>query len=232
MSTVEPPPISKALTPLQPGERLDQRAFHARYEAMPEGTWAELVDGVVVMPSPLRNDHGRYDDLVSFWVVSYRRFTKGLSSGKNSTVILDYGSEVQPDGHLKIRSELGGQTRIEDGYIVGAPELVIEISRSSRVFDLGPKKAIYERAGVWEYIVAELDPDRLHWFVRSGDRFSELDADPDGIYRSRMFPGLWLDADAFYAEDLDQIAEVLEQGVATPEHSEFAAKLAARRESG
>jgi hypothetical protein len=47
-----------------------------------------------------------------------------------------------------------------------------------------------------------------------------------------MFPGLWLDADAFYAEDLDQIAEVLEQGVATPEHSEFAAKLAARRESG
>jgi Uma2 family endonuclease len=226
MSTVEPPPVSRALPPLQAGERLDQRAFHARYEAMPEGTWAELVDGAVVMPSPLRNEHGGYDDVVSFWVVSYRRFTKGLGSAKNSTVILDYGSEVQPDGQLRIRSELGGQTRIEDGYVVGAPELVIEISRSSRFFDLGPKKAIYERAGVCEYLVAELDPDRLHWFVRSGDRFSELDADPDGIYRSRMFPGLWLDAEAFYAEDLDRIAEVLEQGVATPEHAAFMARLA------
>ena len=55
---------------------------------------------------------------------------------------------------------LGGQTRIEHGYIVGAPELMIEIARSSRSYDLNEKKTDYERAGVLEYVVIELDPDR------------------------------------------------------------------------
>ena len=34
------------------GQRLDQPTFHALYEAMPPGTRAELIDGVVYMPSP------------------------------------------------------------------------------------------------------------------------------------------------------------------------------------
>ncbi len=54
-------------------------------------------------------------------------------------------------------------------------------------------------------------------------------ADPDGIYRSETFPGLWLDARALYAEDLQRLIEVLDQGLATPEHAAFAAKLAEAR---
>ena len=41
------------------GQILDQPTFHERYEAMPPSTRAELVGGVVQMPSPLRSDHGR-----------------------------------------------------------------------------------------------------------------------------------------------------------------------------
>ena len=129
--------------------------------------------------------------------------------------------------HLRIPEKLGGQTRIERGYIVGAPELVIEISRSSRDYDLKQKKADYERTGVREYIVVELDPDRIHWFIRRGQRFGQMRPGPDGIYRSRVFPGLWLDPEALFAEDLDRLIEVLEQGLATPEHAAFVAKLAA-----
>ena len=117
-----------------------------------------------------------------------RRATKGVRSGKNSTVILDRVGETQPDGHLRIPQELGGQTRIERGYIVGAPELVIEIARSSRSYDLNEKKADYERAGVREYIVVELEPDRVHWFIRRDGRFEDLPVGATGSIARRSSP--------------------------------------------
>ena len=111
---------------------------------------------------------------------------------------------------------------------VGGPELVVEIARSSRHYDLNAKKADYERAGVREYLVIELDPDRIHWFVRRRNRFRKLRPGPDGIDRSEVFPGLWLDPEAFHAQDLDRLIEVLEQGLATAEHAAFAAELLRR----
>ncbi len=227
MSTGERAKRKTLLPRLESGQLLDQPTFHERYEAMPEGTWAELVNGVVYMPSPIRNEHGETDDDVSVWTGLYKRSTKGIRSGKNSTVILDEIGESQPDGHLRIPEQFGGQTRIERGYIVGSPELIIEIARSSRSFDLNQKKVEYERTGVREYVVVELDPDRIHWFIRRGTRFVQMRPGPDGIYRSIVFPGLWLDPTALYAQDLDRLIQVLEQGLATPEHAAFVAKLAA-----
>jgi hypothetical protein len=139
----------KTLPPLEPGQRLDQPTFRERYEAMPPDTWAELLGGVVYMPSPVRNDHGESNENLSVWTGLYKRSTTGLRGGRNSTVILDELGEAQPDGHLRIPQALGGQTRVERDYIIGAPELVIEIARSSRSYDLNEKKADYERAGFW-----------------------------------------------------------------------------------
>jgi Uma2 family endonuclease len=229
MSTVDRVRPTEILQPLMAGQHLDQPTFHERYQAMPDGTWAELVGGVVYIPSPVRSEHGDYDDVVSYWIVHYKRFTKGLRSGKNSTIMLDGSGETQPDGHLRIPQELEGQTRIEGGFIVGAPELIVEIARSSRYYDLGEKRVDYERAGVREYVVVELDPDRIHRFIRRGDRFEDLLPGPEGIYRSDIFPGLWLDSKALFAEDLDRLVEVLEQGLATPEHTAFVARLARAR---
>ena len=229
MSTVDQPRIT-SLPRLAAGQRLDQPTFHERYEAMPPHTWAELVGGIVYMPSPLRNEHGGTDETVSCWLGYYRRFTKGLAAGKNVTTILGESGETQPDSQLRIREELGGQTLLVEGYVTGAPEMVIEIARSSRVYDLGVKKAEYERAGVLEYLVVELDPDRIHWFVRCGDHFENLSPDEDGIFRSTVYPGLWLDPQALYADDLDRLAEIVEQGLATPQHAAFVAQLAEARE--
>jgi Uma2 family endonuclease len=111
--------------------------------------------------------------------------------------------------------------------------LIAETARSSRQFDLTKKKGDYERAGVREYVVVELDPDRIHWFIRRADRFEDMLPDPDGIYRSEVFPGLWLDPEALYAEDRMRLIRVLDEGLATPEHEAFAARLAeARRRAG
>jgi hypothetical protein len=101
------------------------------------------------------------------------------------------------------------------------------VARSSRAIDLGVKKSDYRRAGVPEYVVAEIDPDRIHWFVLRNRRYVQQAPGPGGIFRSTVFPGLWLDARALYAGDLDGLIAALERGLATPEHAAFAARLAA-----
>ena len=55
---------------------------------------------------------------------------------------------------------------------------------------------------------------------------------PDGVFRSEVFPGLWLDPEALIADDMDRLIATLDRGLATPEHAAFAAQLAARHAQG
>jgi Uma2 family endonuclease len=215
--------------PLEAGQRLDRATFHARYEAMPPDTRAELIGGVVYMPSPLSLGHGNFDSLVIYWLGHYRRATPGVKGSSNASVLLDDQGEPQPDVLLRILPECGGQSRNEGKYLGGAPELIVEVASSSRKIDLGPKFEDYQRAGVREYVVVALDPDEVSWFVRRDDRLVPLTPRPDGVFRSEVFPGLWLDPGALYADDMDRLIATLEQGLATPEHADFVARLAARR---
>jgi hypothetical protein len=68
MSTVERAQPKTQLPPLVNGQHLDQRTLHERYEAMLPETRAELVGGVVYMPSPLSYDHGEEDNDVGGWL--------------------------------------------------------------------------------------------------------------------------------------------------------------------
>jgi hypothetical protein len=232
MSTVQRPE-RKTLPPLENGQHLDQPTFHERYEAMPPESRAELVGGVVYMPSPMRFDHGSWTRMVSGWLDRYERFTPGIQGADGATVKLYSDGELQPACFLFIPSALGGQSAVDaEGYITGAPEFVAEIARSSRHFDLGKKKADYERAGVLEYLVVELDPDRIHWFMRRHNRFVSVRPGPDGIYRSKVFLGLWLDPAALFSLDRVRRDEVLEQGIESAAHQAFVAKLAAARKRG
>jgi Uma2 family endonuclease len=222
-------PEPKTLPPLVASQRLDRATFHERYEAMPPETRAELVGGVVYMPSPLGNDHGERDQDISYWLGHYKWRTRGVRATLNATTQFgDYG-EPQPDLQLRIPEELGGQSRVGGGFVVGPPELVVEVSRASRKYDLGPKKVDYERAGVAEYLFVGLDPEEIRWYVRRDGRFAEMPPGDDGVFRSVVFPGLWLDSRAFFAEDTDALMATLERGLATPEHVAFVARLAAAR---
>ena len=227
MSTVDRPQ-PRVLPPLEAGQRLDQPTFHERYAAMPEGKWAELVGGVVYMAFPLFDGHGGGDSILTCWLVLYWRSTPGVRSVSNVSTILGEDSEVQPDIQLRLLEMTGGRARVEGGYVVGPPELVIEVGKSSRSHDLGPKKADYEKAGVLEYLFVGIKPDEVRWFVRREGRFEEMAADDDGIYRSEVFPGLWLDPKALFAEDLNGLIAALERGLATPEHARFVVELADR----
>jgi Uma2 family endonuclease len=216
---------TKTLPPLVAGERLDRATFHERYKAMPPHVRAELVGGVVYMPSPLGYEHGESDRTLSYWLGHYQRFTKGVGGANNATTQFDDYGEPQPDLQLRILEELGGESRIAGGFVVGAPELIIEIAKSSQPYDLVHKKNDYERAGVLEYVIVAIDPHEVFWFARRDGRFVAHSAGPDGVFRSEVFPGLWLDPAAFFADDVERLIATLERGLATPEHAAFVARL-------
>jgi len=213
------------------GQRLDQPTFHALYEAMPPGTRAELIDGVVHMPSPASVEHGEAQVPVIVWLAYYAEQTLGVRAADNATTILGWKGELQPDGLLRILPEYGGRTWNEGGYICGAPELVAEVAKTTRYVDLGPKLADYQQAGVLEYVVRAIDPDEIFWFGQEQGVFVRRPIGEDGLYRSLVFPGLWLDPLALVNGDTRQQRAVLDLGCATPEHAAFVAKLAAARGS-
>ncbi len=224
--------ITKALPrTLVEGQRLDQPTFHALYEAMPPGTRAELIDGVVYMPSPLGLEHGVAHVPVMVWLDYYAEHVPGVEVMDNASTILGWRGEPQPDGLLRIRPDFGGRTWNEGGFVHGGPELVVEVSKSSRYVDLGPKKADYERAGVQEYIVRAIDPDEIYWFGQEQGELVQRSIGADELHRSTVIPGLWLDPVALLTGDRRRLRAVIDLGCATLEHAEFVARLAAAQES-
>src|ERR1700730_8016258 len=86
--------------PLVEGQRLDQPTFHALYEAMPPGTRAELINGVVLMPSPVGPPHGRANLLTLMWLGFYQANTPGVEALVDTSTALGLKSEPQPDALL------------------------------------------------------------------------------------------------------------------------------------
>jgi hypothetical protein len=214
------------------GDRLTQPEFHKRYAACPEDEKFELIGGIVYMASPFRVAHAHYDEEVSFALGLYRRATPGVQLLPNATTILGEASEPQPDLALRIRAEFGGRSRVNaEGYVEGPPELLVEIAYSSRAIDLHHKRDDYQQAGVREYLVLCVEEQQLHWFGLQTQR--PLRADAEGIYRSRVFPGLWIDGTALLACDSARIAAVMQLGLAHRTHAAFVKRLqAAHRKQG
>src|SRR5262249_50676835 len=181
-------PNNGAIMPLENGDRLTRAEFERRYDALPELKKAELIEGEVYMPSPVR--HGRHSHphtrLVT-WLGNYETDTPGVEAGDNASIRLDLDNEPQPDAYLIIRPEWGGQARIsEDDYIEGAPELVGEVTSSSASYDLGKKLNAYRRNGVREYVVWRVLDRQVDWFVNREGRFELMPPAADGILRSTV----------------------------------------------
>ena len=111
--------------------------------------------------------------------------------------------------------------------LAGPPELVAEISASSVSYDLHEKLRAYQRNGVCEYLVWRVLDSAIDWFVLREGRFERLPLTDAGHYHSETFPGLWLDPAAVLRGDFAQVTAVLQQGLASPEHAAFIAKVEA-----
>lgn len=220
-------PLKTPLPPLEPGDRLSRDEFERRYDAMPNLKKAELIEGVVYMPSPVRwKGHGRSQWRVITWMGSYEVKTPGVQGGDNATIRLDMENEPQPDATLIIDPACGGQVQIsEDDYVEGSPEMVAEVAASTVSFDLHAKLPVYRRNRVLEYLVWRVLDQAIDWFVLHGDQYDRLPLGSDGWYRSEVFPGLWLDPAALIRGDMVAVLAVLQQGIASAEHEAFVERL-------
>ncbi len=190
MATANLKKTAKKLPPLENGDMLDQKTFHARYLAMPEDCRAELIGGIVHMPSPQKYEHSEAYKSVVLWLNEYSKATPGTNMLFNNTQILGKDSEPQPDACLFITSEYGGRVhKDQEGFLNGAPELIVEVSASTESIDLNSKKLDYEKASVLEYVVLALRMKQVFWFVRKRGKYMEIPLPSDGIFHSHQFHG-------------------------------------------
>lgn len=219
--------LSLNLPPLENGDRLSRNEFERRYTAMPKVKKAELIEGKVYMASPVRIvNHGRPHAQIMTWLGFYYAATPGVDLGDNATIRLDLDSEPQPDGLLRLEPEAGGRSRIDaEGYVQGAPELIVEIAASSASYDLNEKLRVYRRNAVQEYLVWQVNDRRVDWFSLQDGDYQNLSPDANGTIKSLVFPGLWLAVPALLQGDLAIVLAELQKGLQTPAHQAFVTQL-------
>lgn len=222
------------LPPLENGDRLTAREFLRRYEAMPHLKKAELIEGKVHMASPVRYSmHGAQDSLIQMCLSVYAAATPGVRSAVNTTIQLDVDNVPQPDSFLFIEHACGGQALLDrDGYVEGAPELVVEIAASSASIDRHEKQHAYRRNGVGEYWVWLSEEGRFEFWVLNDDRYEPLPPGTGGVLSSRAFPGLWLHTREALKLNSAAVLKTLQSGLRSRAHKEFVQRLAAARKAG
>ena len=200
--------------PLESGDVLDALEYWRRYSSAPEKLKVERINGKVYVMSPLRAvHHGNPHLLLAQWIATYAMHDPKLIGSDNATIRLNTDNDPQPDLCLL---RLQGQTRFDDdGYIVGAPEMIVEIAGSSASYDFGEKRDVYQAAGVGEYLVFEPIEGRIEWWRLENGRFIEIQSE-GGVYKSILFPGLWLDAEALRSANALKLIATLQQGMRTP----------------
>jgi len=224
---------TEEVPPLHNGDRLTRKEFERRYDAMPPGVKAELIEGVVYMIASVRvKSHGQPHALVMSWLGVYAAATPGVLAADNSTARFDPDNEPQPDATLFIDPACGGQASIsEDDYLEGAPELAVEVAASSASYDLHDKKRAYRRNGVQEYLVWRTREEALDWFVLDDERYVRLTPGDDGLIESRVFSGLSLDAGALLEGDGAAVLEAVRAGTDTEAHAAFVNELDEKRDA-
>jgi len=223
MSVAEP-----ITPPLVAGEKLTREEFLRRWEALPELKQAELIEGVVYLPSPLSIAHGSEHSLVHTWIGNYAARTPGCEALSNPTWFL-LEDAPQPDACLRVLPQYRGRSGEERGFGSGPPELIVEVCQSSASYDLGPKLRLYRAAGVQEYLTVQLRERKVIWRRWVDREYIPIESDPRGRLRSMVFPGLWLDPDALLDRNGRRVLEVLNQGLRSAEHKRFVRSLSSRR---
>ena len=227
-------PATKAVTwqerpPLNSGDHLSRAEFHRRYGMYPEIKKAELIEGVVIVGSPVHERHARPHFEFSAVLGFYFVHTPGLLGGDNQSVLLDEDNEFQPDLFVGIDKARSGQLEMNAvGHLSGAPEFVVEVAASSAASDLHSKLNVYRRNGVQEYLaLLAFEREMRFWGLNEGE-YIAVDPDVEGVLRSQVLPGFWFRSDWFWEGRLAKLLQLVQEGIASPEHKAFVDSLAAR----
>lgn len=177
-----------------------------------EDTWAEWVDGEVVMVLPVSE---RHQDLASWLLVILRSYCEARGLGKVIPAPFQMRLLMPPRGRepdlLFVGREHMG--RLRETFLEGPADLVIEIiSPESRLRDRGEKFAEYEMAGVREYWLLDLERKRADFYRLDPEgRYRLADADASAWYESHAIPGFRLRVEWLWQVPLPPVLTVMKE---------------------
>jgi Uma2 family endonuclease len=172
-----------------------------------DGQKADLIDGVIYMASP---DNTNADELFSWLhallVIYVDEFSLGRIFG--SRVAFRLGKDNAPEPDIAFLS-VARKGQIRRGYVLGPPDLAIEIvSPDSIERDYEKKRNQYEVAGVKEYWIIDEIEQKVTLLRRDAKgRFREI-RPHKGRLTSHVIGGFWIDASWLWQRPLPNLLEV------------------------
>jgi len=177
-----------------------------------DGIRAEWVDGEVIVMSPASEPHQNLDGFLSSLL---RHFVEAHELGRILIPPFQMKLSTRPSGRepdlLFISTEK--LKHLKRNYLDGPADLVLEIvSPDSQSRDRGDKFYEYEEAGVVEYWILDQTRKRAEFYhLEDGQTYKLIDADENGIYRSKALEGLWLKVDWLWQDPLPTLMSVLKE---------------------
>lgn len=196
--------LEMAISPAQP-RKITYEEFLAWVN---EDTWAEWVDGEIIIVSPASRLHrelgfflgkviGLYADLYALGKVLLPPFQMKLAhSGREPGLIFIASRNLE---------------RLREVYLDGPADLVVEIvSPESIGRDRGEKFYEYEQARIPEYWLIDPEVRRAEFYQLGTDELFHLVLpDSEGIYRSANLPGFWIRISWLWQNPLLMVEDVL-----------------------
>jgi Uma2 family endonuclease len=173
-----------------------------------EDTWAEWVDGEVIVLSPASD---RHQDLADFLVSVLRIYAEARDLGvvRSAPFLMKLERGREPDVLFVAREHLD---RLKENYLDGPADLVVEIvSPESAGRDRGEKFYEYEQAGIPEYWLLDPRMKRAEFYQLSEGQYHLILPDPAGVYRSLILPAFWLRVAWLWEEPLPRVLDVLRE---------------------
>jgi Uma2 family endonuclease len=176
-----------------------------------EDTWAEWVDGEVIMVSPASK---RHQEIVDFLLKLLGIYVEVKSLGTLlSAPFQMYLAEErrgrEPDLLFVVKER---EQLLKETFLDGPADLVIEIaSPESRLRDRGEKLAEYEAAGVREYWLIDPAEKRADFYVLGDDGRYDRRRPEGGRYRSGVLSGFALNTTWLWSEPLPPVLRILKE---------------------
>ncbi len=169
------------------------------YVTLPnDGMRYEIANGVLLATPMSTGYHQKTIGEVSFYLQSHVKLAGlGLVIQTPFAVELSAKDVFQPDILVVMNAH---RDRVQEEKVVGAPDLVVEVSDpSTAAFDRLTKYDTYEYTGVLEYWLLNLERNTVEIFALDGDEYHSL-----GVFHgeqkvpSRLISWLSVYADQFF----------------------------------
>ena len=114
----------------------------------------------------------------------------------------------------------------------------VGIIRTVIITELGGTLWSYQHSSVRQRLLPQFRPctmvllayeQRIVWFILREGVYQEQQPRENSVLKSEVFPGLWLLPDTLLRGEMSQVLQILQRGLASPEHKTFTATLTTRK---